>query len=371
MKKLLRALAGAAIIFIGLMAGKALIGMKKERPVFSPPKAVKLVKSMALEFSTESPVTYIQGRARALDQMELFAEVNGVVLRQSKEFRKGVRFDSGELMLALDAEEAELSLLAQRSSFLQLLTASLADVKVDFPERYEEWRAYASEVNVQNRLPELPEPQSDREKFFLSNRGIYNQYYTIRSGEERLAKYRLYAPFAGEVLNSNVNQGSLVRAGQKIGDFVGVRGFEVESALSRESLGVVRLGDSVSFRTQDGGLTFAGRVSRIGSSIDPNTQSATVYCSIDHPQMRDGLYLSGEIFSKPLEGVARLPLELLVDGEKLFTIEGDSLLRLYEVEVRHRSSKEVLVSGLPAGSSVLAEPVANAFDGMPISLDQP
>lgn len=371
MKKLLRALAGAAIIFIGLMAGKALIGMKKERPVFSPPKAIKLVKSMEVGLSTESPVTYIQGRARALDRMELFAEVNGVVLKQGKEFRKGVRFNAGELLLVLDAEEAELGLVAQRSSFLQLLTGSLSDLKVDFPERYEAWRSYTSEVDVQDRLPELPEPQSDREKFFLSNRGIYNQYYTIRSSEERLDKYRLYAPFSGEVLSSNVNQGSLVRAGQKIGDFVGLRGFEIESALSRESLGVVKQGDSVSFTSQEGELQLAGRVSRIGSSIDPNTQSATVYCTVEHPDMRDGLYLSGVIHSQALEGVTRLPLELLVEGEKVFAIEGDSLLRLVEVEVRHRSSKEVLVSGLAEGSSILAEPVANAFDGMPISLDRP
>ncbi len=370
MKRFLRAIAGLAIIALGLFAAQVLIGMKEERPVMSPPRAVKLVKTMPVQIQSESPITLVKGRAVSLDRIELYAEVSGVVLPTSKPFRTGTRFDKGEIMLRMDAGELELSLVAQRSAFLQLLTGALADLKVDYANAYEKWRSYTAELDVTQSLKPMPEFSGDQEKFFISNRGILNQYYTIRSSEERLAKFTLAAPFSGEVLMSAVNPGTLVRVGQKIGDLVSTSGFEIESAISREGLKVVQVGDSVALRADADGESIGGVVTRILRTIDPMTQTAKVFIRTDHPALRDGMYFTGEIYSKKVDGVMRIGRELLLPNDQLFAVEGDSMLRAFPAEVMVKSERDVLVANLPENRILLAEPVANAFDGMNVRVSE-
>lgn len=370
LKRILRALIGLAIIFVGLFVARALIGMKQERPVFSPPKAVKLVKTTPALLRSESPHTYVKGRAVAIDRIEVFAEVNGVVLPASKLFRTGVRFEKGEPLLKLDAGELEMTLVAQRSAFLQLLTGILPDLKVDYPAVYEKWRKYTAELEVTEALGELPPMSNEQEKFFLSNRGILNQYYTVRSSEERLTKFTLIAPFSGEVVMSTINPGALVRSGQKIGEFVSLAGFEVESAIPRAALDVVQVGDSVAFQAEVPGNTIPGRVTRILRTIDPSTQTAKVFCAVDYPGLRDGVYLNGIIYSREMPGVMRIQRELLVTNNALFTVENDTILRLTPVTVKVSSERDALISGIDSSAVLLAEPIANASDGMIVRIER-
>lgn len=367
MKTVLRGLVGIIIIAIGLGVASFLIGLKPEPPVKSPPKSVRLVKTMKATPSNQIPETYIQGRVAALNKIEVFAEVTGVVLPSSKDFRAGTYFQRGETMVRIDGEELKMSLIAQRSGFLQLLTSSLADIKVDYPSSYENWRAYTANLDVNAALKSLPEPVSDQEKFFLSNRGILNQFYAIRSSEERLSKYTLAAPFSGEVTLSAINQGSLVRAGQKLGELVSGNGFEVESAVSRDALQVIAKGDAVSFSGDDGN-EYKGTVSRISQTLDPSTQTAKVFCTLDAPSVNDGVYLNGVIYSKPKADVIKLPVELLVDENQVFALKNDSLLELKPVQVVHRSEENILITGLSTGDELLAEPVSGAYSGMTVKV---
>lgn len=370
LKRILRAVIGLAIIFVGLFIARTLIGMKQERPVFSPPKAVKLVKTTPALLQSEAPHTYVKGRAVAIDRIEVFAEVNGLVMPGSKAFRTGVKFEKGEALIKLDAGELEMTLVAQRSAFLQLLTGILPDLKVDYPSVYEKWRSYTAQLDVTQMLEELPPISNEKEKFFLSNRGILNQYYTIRSSEERLAKFTLRAPFTGEVVMSSVNPGTLVRSGQKIGEFVSLAGFEVESAIPRAALDVVQVGDSVAFQADAQGATIPGKVSRILRTVDPSTQTAKVFCIVDHPGLRDGVYLNGVIYSRAIPGVMRIQRELLVSDNALFTVENDTILRLTPVHVNISSERDALISGIDSTAILLAEPVANASDGMIVRIER-
>lgn len=368
LKRIIRALAGFAIIAVGLFIARALIGMKEERPMFSPPRAVKLVRTMPVSLAEEAPLTYIKGRAVSLDRMEVYAEVNGLVLPSAQPFRTGKRYEKGDVMLRLDAGELEMTLVAQRSALLQVLTGVLPDLKIDHPNAYEKWRNYTATLDVTKLVQPLPEFDGDQEKFLLSNRGVLNQYYTIRSAEERLAKFVLTAPFTGEVTSSNINPGALVRSGQRIGEFVSIAGFEIESALPREALAHVLVGDSVSLRAEATGEEMAGIVNRVLRTIDPSTQTAKVFIKTDHVALRDGVYLSGVIRSRKLSGVMRVPRELLVNDRFVFVVEGDSVLTLLPVEVLARSERDALISGLLSGSMLLAEPVANAYEGMAVSV---
>ena len=272
-------------------------------------------------------------------------------------------------MLRIDGEELRMSLIAQRSAFLQALTASLADFKVDYPNSYEEWRQYTASFKVNEQLKALPATKTDQEKFFISNSGILNQYYTIQASEERLSKYSVSAPFSGEVAQGLVTDGSLIRVGQKLGEFVGSGTFEIESAISAAALTIVRVGDLVNFTTESDGRRYTGKVARILETIDPATQSARVFCSVNGEGLIDGMYLSGEINSAPLAESVRLNIELLQPNNSIYIVE-DTVLRLTPVSVAYRSERDFIVTGIRPVTSILAEQVNNAFDGMTVKVAQ-
>ena len=118
-----------------------------------------------------------------------------------------------------------------RAQFLQLTSSTLINNKNRFSRKnWNVWEAYVNSIEIDEPLPGLPEPTSDRERFYIINRGIDASYYSIKASEERLSKFSITAPFDGFVSTALVKPGSLVISGQPIGVFVGTNKFEIKSS---------------------------------------------------------------------------------------------------------------------------------------------
>jgi len=57
--------------------------------------------------------------------------------------------------------------------------------------------------------PTLPEMSDEKEKFFISGRGIMTSYYNVKNLEQRLSKYRIAAPYKGVLTQALVTEGTL------------------------------------------------------------------------------------------------------------------------------------------------------------------
>lgn len=355
-----------AILAVGLFVMNALIGMKGTPPVKPRPAVARTVKVLEAQPDTLVPTVGIEGRVQALNRMTVLSEVSGMLPIGGKEFREGVRFREGEVMLRIDDAEVRANLVAQRSQWLQLLAGSLADIAIDFPDRSREWQAYVRDLDVARSLSPMPEPASDREGLYLNGRGIVSGYHAIRAAEERLGKFTVRAPFSGVLTGTAVEPGSMVRAGQPLGTLVGTETFEVKSALHARHLDGVSAGHPVSLTDEAGAVVATGRVARISGTVDPATQSASVYSevrAVEGQVLRDGRYLSGTISLAPMVGVVDLDAALLVGADAVFTVV-DGRLQPTAVEVVHRDADRLLVSGLDAGTPLLAEPVSGAHADM-------
>lgn len=374
-KSVLRALAGLAILGLGVFVMNGLIGMKEAPPVKPRPAVARTVMVMDAQPGMAVPTVGIEGRVQALNRMTVLSEVSGMLPVGGKEFREGVRFEQGEVMLRIDDAELRASLVAQRSQWLQLLAGSLADIGVDFPERAPTWQAYVRALEVSRPLAALPEATSDRERLYLTGRGIVSGYHAIRSAEERLEKFAVRAPFSGVITGTSVQPGSMVRAGQPLGTLVGTETFEVKSAVHARHLGSLAVGNAVTLVDESGTTVASGTVARISGTVDIATQSASVYSEVraaGGQVLRDGRYLSGTVALDSLEDVVVLDAALLVNPgtEALYAVR-DGHLAIEPVEVVHRDADRVLVTGLATGAVLLAEPVAGAHDGMLVEVVNP
>ena len=366
-KKAIRIGAGFAIIFVAFIIMNGLIGMKEPPSVVLPESNPWPVQTIIVKNQIIQPQIPVEGKVEAWQRVDLVAEVNGVLNLGGKEFREGVRYKKGEVILGLDDSEARSSLRSARAQFLQLTSSTLSTIKIDFPEKIGIWEAYVNSIEIDGPLPVLPEPTSDRERFYIINRGIDASFHSIKASEERLSKFSITAPFDGFVSTALVKPGSLVIGGQPIGVFVGTNKFEIKSSLNSEYLEFITVGDNVEFQFE-GQTVATGSLDRISSSVNPTTQSATVYFKLTASTkdfvLRDGMYLPGKLIAKGLENCFEVKVALIENGQ-IYAVENNALKSI-KVETVFESFESALVRGLPNGTVLVKDQISNSFEGMKV-----
>jgi membrane fusion protein (multidrug efflux system) len=107
---------------------------------------------------------YIQvsGRLQSVNRMDLYAEVSGVL--KNSNFRSGQSFGAGQPIATIDDSEYRAQLIAARSTFMGLISQSLADLTLDYPEDANEWKLFLQSINPKEKLPELPRVENQQLK---------------------------------------------------------------------------------------------------------------------------------------------------------------------------------------------------------------
>ena len=345
------------------MVSKKIIAGKKTPDRIEVGASTRVVKTKVIQ-TTDIPATVtITGRLVPSRKIDLFSEVTGILLRASKPFKEGTRYQAGEILLQVDAEEFANSLRAQRSTFMNTIVQFLPDMKIDYKESAVKWEAYLMQIDPEKTLPALPEANDQQIKYFLTARNIYNQYYTIKAQEVRLTKYKITAPYSGVITQSLVDFGATVRAGQQLGQFSDPSGLELEATVSATEINFVRTGAKVTLTSGELAGEWQGTIKRISEKVDPTTQSIKVFISVLGKDLKEGLYLAGKIQAGTINGGVTLPRKLLVSEDQIYLIK-DSTLALQKVNIEMIDEGEMIVTGLKNGELLLNESLQGAFEGM-------
>lgn len=355
MKSKLIGLAGVlGILLIGVIIAGAFASQKQ------PPKRnhnngqKKIYKTVEVEQKTIQPTFSSAGIIEAFDKIMLFAEVNGVLSNAQTAFRTGNRFKKDQVLLQIDDSVYKNSVLSQKSSLLNQLTLFIPDLAIDFPESAKKWQAYLDQFNLEAEMLPLPKTSHLKEKYFINSRNIYSLYYQIKSMEATLAKYTLRAPYDGVITESDITPGSLVRAGQKLGEFTRPSIHELEAPLSLGYLPFVKIGDRVQLTSTEFSKSFTGSISRINQKIDRNSQTVQIYIRISDKRLKDGMYLTAEIkSSQNVEGMM-IPAKWLAKGNRIFLKQAEEF-KPRSVHILLSQGDDVLVEGLNDGEIILAQ----------------
>ncbi len=311
----------------------------------------RLVNVKTFETGSYPTEIRITGRVTSVDRIELFSEVQGVLVSGDRPFRTGNRFRKGDVLVRLDDTEAAFELASSRSRFQSALSAMLPEIRLDFSDRFEVWASYVDDINPIEPLPEFPEITDRTEQFFFSANDIFGQYFSIRSAESRLEKFTIKAPFNGELRMADAFPGTLISPGVKLGEFFGDT-HELESFVSVSDLEFIEPGSPVKLQSPAINEELTGRITRIGRSVDPGTQAFPVFVEIQSSLLRDGLYLEGRITGKTLEDVSEIPRNLLTRDNTVMVIE-DDVATHRNVEPVYFNRETVLVRGLSAEDQVI------------------
>nr|WP_299343752.1 HlyD family efflux transporter periplasmic adaptor subunit [Allomuricauda sp.] len=365
MKRGFKLLLGLAIVGVGIILFVLMASGKKE-PIIEE-KSKKMMVSTLLVNPISIPYTVeATGTITAKRKIELYSEVQGILLRTNTEFKEGNLFYKNQNLLQINSEEYRAQLLSNRSAFMNKIAAMLPDMEVEHPEASIKWRSYLESFTIKEDLKELPSPTSDVERFFLTGKGVYESFYNTKNQEERLSKYIIKAPFNGIVTESLVNEGTLVRSGQKLGEFIDPSFFEIKLQIPATANRYIEVGKEVLLQTLDESQEFKGKISRVNAKIDADTQTITTVVELSHKSLKDGQFLKGTIYGEMIPHVVKIENSLLIENNHVYIVK-DSILELKQVVPLNYVSDSVVVSGLETNTILVDEKIANAYPGMQVA----
>ena len=273
-----------------------------------------------------------QSQRSQVDQLEATVEQKRQALRQ---LQNGPR---SEDILAAQAEVAEI-----RSNLNKLINGTR-------PEKIAAARANVREARAQVR------------------------YY-----ETQLKNTNIRAPFAGIVATRQIDEGTVVEAGQPVIHLIENTAPEARIGMPTSITERLQVGSSQT--VQMGSQTYDATVSSINPEVDPNTRTQTVVLTLDPSAIRQinpGQTVRVDLTETiPTEGYW-LPTKSLSQGIRglwtcyVLTPSDDTKPEVYEVqqqsvEILHQQSDRVLVRGtLQAGDRVVANGIHRLVPGQKV-----
>jgi len=358
----------AVLLLIGAFFGaKALID-SKEKPKSQPQKSTKTVFVDTVKNATIPISIPANGNLVAKRRVEIFSEVEGVFRYSSKLYKVGQTYSRGQTLIKIDANEYEASVQSSKSDLYNQIIAIMPDLRLDYPEVYPKWQEYLNDFDLNRTVPPLPKASSEKETYFVNGRGINTAYYTIKNLEQRLLKYQIFAPFDGVLTEALVTEGTLIRNGQKLGEFIDPKVYELQVALSRDYADLLQVGEAVQLKNNKGTEQYTGTVSRVNASIDQNTQTVSVFIEVKNDALKEGMYLQANLDAKKEENAISIDRSLVNDRNELFIVE-DGKLKTLKVNPVYFSDKTVVVKGVSDGMLLLSKQVSELTSDFFVSSD--
>ena len=181
--------------------------------------------------------------------------------------------------------------------------------------------------------------------------------------EQRLSKYTISAPFSGILTEALVTEGTLVRAGQKLGEFIETGTYELEVAISKTYADFLKVGEEVRLSNLEKTQDFMGKVIRVNGRVDQTSQTITVFIEVKGDNLREGQYLEANLNAKDEENAIEIDRSLLSEDNKIFVVR-DSILDLIEVKPVYFTDKKVVLKNVRDGETIVSRPVSGGYAGM-------
>ncbi|MCB0688314.1 MAG: HlyD family efflux transporter periplasmic adaptor subunit, partial [Saprospiraceae bacterium] len=366
MRKTILFILGLIIIGGAVFISKKIIENKQ----IPAPREKKIITSVFTQPVTNAsiPVTVsTNGLLTAKYRLELYSEVQGVFNESATDFKPGAYYSENSILLKINSDEHQATLRAQKSSLFNQIVLLLPDLRLDYPDAFPAWEAYVNDFNVEKPIKALPEPKSDREKLFITGRNIYTPYYSVKNLEERMSKYTIRAPFGGVLTQALVTKGTLIRSGQKLGEFINPNVYELQVPVNTAYSDLVKVGQQVDLHNIEKTKTWQGKIIRINSIVDQATQSIQVYILVSGKDLKEGMYLEADLQAREVEDAFEVDRKLLVEENQLFYVI-DTTLLLTTIEPIYFKDRSVVVKGLEDGMRILARPVPGATAGMTVQV---
>lgn len=366
MRKIISIALGVLLLVGAVFIAKYLIDNKKK----PKPKFDKIVKTVFVDevLNKDIPIVITtSGNLTAKNKIDLYAEVQGVLKPSSKDFKAGTAYSKSERIISINSDEFYANLQSQKSNFYNTITSIMPDIRLDYPNEFQKWQSYLNSFDMNKTTPKLPKMNSDKENYFISGRNINTAYYNVKNLEVKLGKYNLRAPFNGILTEALVTPGSLIRVGQKLGEFIDPSVYEMEVSINAEFADLLKKGNAVKLHNLEKTKAYTGKVIRINGKVDATSQTIKAYIEVAHQDLREGTYLEANLIARSESNAIEISRKLLVDNKHIYIVK-DSILDLVNINPVYFSAESAVIKGVENGTLMLSKPTPGAYQGMQVKI---
>jgi membrane fusion protein, multidrug efflux system len=331
-----------------------------EPPLLISPEDIHTLRTSAL---TAGPG--ITGSIQPERRADLRAEVSAMVMQVVRENGDPVR--RGELLVRLD-DTAIRDALASAESASRAAGQALTQAGRQL-ERQQTLRASGMAT------AQTMEDAEIRRNSALSD--FEAAKARVVSARQQLTRTEVRAPFDGVVSDRKVSAGDTAQLGKELLKVIDPASMRFEGLVSADHIGVVRAGQTVSFRVNGyGNQDFAGKVRRVNPAANPTTRQVEVLVDFAGPAQPRlaGLYAEGRIATEMRAGLSLPAAALVREGDKTFAwVVKTSKVAKLPIEVGERdprSGEYEVKRGLADGDQVLRYPGATLKDGQAVQASQ-
>ena len=390
------------------------------------PRAALAVETLEVRRSPITMTIRAYGAVQARTDLQITAQVSGEIVQMSPLAYAGDHFPADELLFTIDPRKYQLAVedlesqIAQSETELErlrlqkdnlesnhsLVTAELELAQRDLNRRE---RLLQTSVDTQaefDRVKAVWLAVRTREQAILNSLNLWPQEYAAarnrldqlktRLGNARLdlEHCHIRAPFAGRVVQRNVEQGQFVNIGAAVVRIYDAGSMEVSLRMPLEDLQWVDVqgvgsGADRDFSTSAptavirnnigvGGFAWNGVVSRMAPDLDSRSRSAGLFVQVLDPIEQDndlmrppmvpGLYVEVELQGRLIQGGFAIPRGA-VHGENTLYLAVDGMLQRRNVAVLRKTSEHAYVGdGLDDGEAIILSPVSMPIDGMALQV---
>ena len=364
-KYFISAVAGLIILAVTYIISNYILNFKGSEEILYN-ESSKLVSVIEVKNSINPIMLEVDGRISSKNKIQLYSEVPGTINYNGNSFAEGNKFRKGELIYSINEDEFLSSVKQSRSELQNLVASILPDIKIDFKNNFSEWEKYFTDFDINKFINELPKAKSNTEKYYIVGKGVQSLYYRVKSLEERLNKFYMYAPFSGSTINVNVNEGTMVSPGMLLGSFISGNNFELRVNIATKYASSISVNEKIILNIN--GKNFTGLIKRINSNIDEKSQTVGVHIEFQDQELKDGMYVKTSIpLNIKKEGFS-ISRSILVNDSLVYVAEDDNTVGTRNVQILYYDENRVIVSGLKNGTKLILSNIPGIFKGMKIKI---
>ena len=357
-------LALLVLVFAYLISNFILNFNKVEESLVS--ESSKLVKVITVQNSINPISLSVDGRVKSKNRINLYSEVSGILNFNENTFVEGNSLKKNEIIFSVNSDEFHSSVKQARSELQNLIASVLPDIKIDFNNNFKNWESYFKNFNVNKSVSELPESNSEKEKYYIVGRGIQSAYYKVRSLEERLNKYFMYAPFNGSLIDVKINEGTMVNPGMLLGSFISDDNFELTVNVPSKYVSDILINEEININLN--GTDYRGFIKRINKNIDRISQTVGVHIEFKNNRLKDGMYVKTKIPLRINKEGFSISRSNLINDSFVYVAESNNTVGIRNVEIIYYDEDSVIVSGLENNTSLISSYIPGIYRGMKIKI---
>jgi len=376
-RKSLKFLLPVVVLGVAIMLARIIDANKPEPLVSDTPVSVASVDATRLVATQYPIVLRSQGTVRPTLANTLVPAVAGTVISIDPAFVVGGTFDSGDVLLQIDARDYQIA-LTQATANLAQSQAQLQEQLALAEQAQLEWNSLGR--SGQPSALTLREPQ-----LAAARASLEAAEAQVEQAELDLERTRVIAPYRGMVSERLVDLGQFVARGAPVGTIHSLEAVDVRLALNSGQLAFIDLPDS-SFGAGTTTPTRVELTAAIGNNvrrwagtlvrvegIDASTRQLNVIARVQAPftqsdtPLRVGQFVQADIEGSVLEDVYVIPRAALREDREVLIVNEQDLIQRRSVRVVWSDDDEAVIDeGLDEGEMLVLTPLGAVSDGTPV-----